>query len=397
MADARSLRIGNVRIVAEDQWFWGEVDVKNGLIADIRSTESNADQTGKQAAADSGVPYVDGKEGWLLPGFIDIHVHGGYGSDFMDASSDAFDVITKYHAANGTTAMLATTVTASHDAIQAVLEATDAYRKRDMPYAELIGVHLEGPFISEKWPGAQNPAFITPPQTDWLKPWAAQWPSLIKMMTLAPERDGALNVIEWLSANGIVPALGHTDASYDDVVTAVQHGLRHAVHTYNAMTGLHHRKPGTLGAVMTEDAISAEIIADGHHAHPAAVKLLSRTKPSDKLVLITDAMSAAGLGDGQYGLGGLEVSVKDGVARLVEGGSLAGSTLTMIEAFRFMLKHTDLSVTEVSRCASGNPAKVLGMENQIGSIAVGKQADLVLTDDTHHIVTTWVKGRSVSQ
>ncbi|MCQ6558540.1 N-acetylglucosamine-6-phosphate deacetylase [Paenibacillus mendelii] len=394
MADSRSWRIGNVRIVAEDQWFWGEVDIENGTIAAIRPTDSHA---GKQAAENSDVSFVDGEGGWLLPGFIDIHVHGGYGSDFMDATSEAFDVITKYHAANGTTSMLATTVTASHDDIQAVLEATAAYRTQNMPYAELVGVHLEGPFISAKWSGAQNPAFISPPQTDWLKPWAAQWPDLIKMMTLAPERDGALDVIKWLSDNGIVAALGHTDASYDDVVNAVQYGLRHAVHTYNAMTGLHHRKPGTLGAVMTEDTISAEIIADGHHAHPAAVKLLSRTKPADKLIMITDAMSAAGLGDGQYDLGGLDVIVKDGVARLREGDSLAGSTLTMIEAFRFMLKHTDLSVTEVSRCASGNPAKLLGLEEQIGSIAVGKQADLVLTDDSHHIRTTFVKGRAISQ
>ncbi|MFD0716485.1 N-acetylglucosamine-6-phosphate deacetylase [Paenibacillus sp. GCM10027626] len=388
MSEARSWRIGNVQIVADQQVVVGEVTVEDGIITAITAAAD-------AAQADDSIPYIDGKGGWLLPGFIDIHVHGGYGHDFMDATAEAYDGITKFHAANGTTTILATTVTASPERIEAVLKAAAAYRAGDMQYAELAGVHLEGPFISEKWPGAQNPAFIVPPQTEWLERWIAEWPALIKIMTLAPEKDGALAVIEWLRQQGIVASLGHTDATYDEVVTAVQHGLCHGVHTYNAMTGLHHRKPGTLGAMMTEDAITAELIADGHHVHPAAIKVLTRTKPADKLVLITDAMSAAGLGDGQYDLGGLAVDVRGGVATLHEGNSLAGSTLTMIEAFRFMLKHTELTVPEVSRLASANPAKVLGLEQQTGSISVGKRADLVWTDDNHQMLATWVKGRTV--
>jgi len=387
--EANNWRIGNVQVVAEGKSFLGEVTVENGLITAITPAGSASVET------QSEIPYIDGAGGWLLPGFIDVHVHGGYGHDFMDATREAYDGITKFHAAHGTTAMLATTVTAPPEHLEAVLAAAAAYQEAGMPYAELVGVHLEGPFISAKWSGAQNPAYIVPPQSEWLQDWVQKWPSLIKLMTLAPEREGAIAVIEWLASNGIVAALGHTDASYDDVVTAVEHGLTHAVHTYNAMTGLHHRNPGTLGAVMTEDRISAEIIADGHHAHPAAVKLLARAKPADKLILITDAMSAAGLGDGLYDLGGLAVDVRSGVARLLEGNSLAGSTLTMIEGFRFMLKHTDLSVAEVSQVASGNPAKQLGLEDQMGSIAVGKLANLVWTDESQQLQATWVRGRTV--
>ncbi|WP_159887484.1 N-acetylglucosamine-6-phosphate deacetylase [Paenibacillus puerhi] len=337
---------------------------------------------------------IDAGGSWLLPGFVDVHIHGGFGSDVMDATKDALDTITRFHNSKGTTTILPTTVTQSREAIEAVLRAVRDYVRDGSPYARVAGVHLEGPFISPKWPGAQNPSYIVNPQLDWLDAWTAEYPGLIKLVTLAPEREGALEAIRRLSEQGIAIAAGHTDATYDQVVEAIAHGLGHAVHTFNAMTGLHHRNPGVVGAVLTEDAINAEVIADGHHVHPAGIKLLTKAKRSDNLLLITDAISAAGLGNGEYDLGGLPVIVKDGVARLKEGNSLAGSTLTMIDALRFMVERIGLSVEEASRLGSRNPAKAIGLFDRIGSLAVGKLADVLLVSADLQIEQVWVEGQA---
>lgn len=382
--------IRNINIVLEDRVVTGSVIVLNGRIERIISHDS----MDKAELAES-LESIDGQGGWLLPGFIDIHVHGGFSADFMDAGRESYDTITRFHASQGTTGMLATTMTASKEAIEAVLQGAAEYRSSEMPFAALYGVHLEGPFISEKWPGAQNPAHIKNPQLDWLKKWNAEWPGLIRLLTLAPEKPGAIETISWLAEQGIITACGHTDALYTEIKTAADAGLSHAVHTYNAMRGLHHREPGTLGAVLTDDRIYAELIADGEHVHTAAIRLLLAAKPADKVILITDAISAAGMPDGDYALGGLAVVVKQGVARLREGNALAGSSLTMIRAFRFMLDHTGLSVPEVSCMASGNAAKQLGISDRTGSITVGKQADLVWTDAKFNVRQTWVQGRSV--
>ncbi|GLX69575.1 N-acetylglucosamine-6-phosphate deacetylase [Paenibacillus glycanilyticus] len=383
----KQMLIRNVKIVLEDTVIEGSVLVKDSIIATI--IEKNEDQ------AIEAEQVVDGEGAWLLPGFIDVHVHGGFGGDFMDANQESYDTITQFHASQGTTGMLATTVTASREAIEAVFQATSSYVQQAMPYAALLGVHLEGPFISPKWMGAQNPAFQTPPRLDWLKDWTTRYPGILKLLTLAPENEGAIDAIKWLSGQNVIVACGHTDATYEVMAQAADAGLTHAVHTYNAMRPLHHREPGTVGAVLTDDRIYAELIADGHHVHPGAIRLLARSKPADKLILITDAMSAAGRPDGLYDLGGLPVTVQGGVARLAEG-NLAGSSLTMINAFRYMLEHSGLSVTDISRYASANPAKQLAMFDRTGSIAVGKQADLVLAaPDFSQVRSTWVNGRQV--
>lgn len=337
--------------------------------------------------------WINAAGGWLLPGFIDIHVHGGFGHDFMDAERDGLDAITRFHASHGTTTMLATTVTASKEAIDLVLQRVAAYRTDEMPYAQLIGVHLEGPFISVKWPGAQNPAFIVPPSPAWLEEWTSRYPGLVRMQTLAPETDGALEYIRALVQHGIVAACGHTDALYAQVEAAVDRGLSHAVHTFNAMRGLHHREPGTVGAVLTDERITAEVIADGHHVHAAGIRLLARAKGDSGLVLITDAIAAAGLGDGDYSLGGLDVVVRSGVARLKQGDSLAGSTLTMDAALRFAVREAGLSVPAASRMASGNPARVLGLSDVTGELAVGKQADVLLLSRELELERVWIRGK----
>lgn len=336
---------------------------------------------------------IQGNDGYIVPGFIDVHVHGGGGEDFMDSSKEVLDTITSYHACQGTTTMLATTMTAPKEWIDKVLHEVNEYRAQPMPYAQLAGVHLEGPFISPKWPGAQNPEHISLPDVNWLISWEKMYPGLIRQVTLAPEREGAHEVIKWLREQHITAALGHTDATYEEVEAAVEVGLHHAVHTFNAMTPLHHRKPGTAGAVLSDRRISAEVIADGIHVHSAAVSLIAQLKSSiHKLVLITDAMSATGLPDGNYTLGDLPVVVKEGVARLEDGITLAGSTLTMIRGFQFLVKEVGLSMVEASQAASHNPASLLGLLDVTGTIEQGKQADILLLDSSLELTEVWIKG-----
>jgi N-acetylglucosamine-6-phosphate deacetylase len=336
---------------------------------------------------------IDAEGSWVLPGFIDVHMHGGYGHDFMDANKSSLDAITRFHGMNGTTCMLATSVTAPKEDISRMVAAANNYINEGMSYAQLLGVHLEGPFISPRWPGAQNPAYIVPPRLEWMEEWVERYPGVIKMLTLAPETEGALEMIEWCTERGIVAACGHTDASYGQLEQAVGRGLRHAVHTFNAMKPLHHREPGTVGAVLSDSRISAEIIADGHHVHPACISLLTKVKTEENLILITDATAPAGMGDGEYDLGGLQVVVRDGIARVKEGGSLAGSTLTMIDAFSYVVRNIGLSVPEASRLASSNPAKLLGIENTTGALRAGLQADILLVDDKLELTKVWVRGQ----
>ncbi|MCD1258854.1 N-acetylglucosamine-6-phosphate deacetylase [Paenibacillus athensensis] len=383
-----SVLIVNANVVTENGVIAdGFVQFANGVIIEAGSRSEAG-----WSAADSEVRVINARGGWVLPGFIDVHVHGGYGADFMEASPQTLDTITRFHAANGTTAMLATTMTAPREELERVLAAVRAYTEQPMPYAQLLGVHLEGPFISPKWPGAQNTQHITLPQLSWLQDWHERYPALVRLLTLAPEREGALELIAWLRDHGIVAACGHTDATYADMQSAVGAGLTHAVHTFNAMKGLHHREPGTVGAVLADQRLSGEVIADGHHVHPAAIRLLTQVKQQRNLLLITDAISAAGLGDGQYELGGLDVTVRAGVARLTEGGSLAGSTLTMIDAFRYMVREVGVSVPQASGYASGNPARLLGIDSRTGSIAAGKQADLLLVSASLELERIWIQG-----
>ncbi len=392
LSNLLELVVFNARIVTDDGV------VENGV---LRAVDGVIEFVGPQESMSAltlspQAQLLNAAGSWLLPGFIDLHVHGGYGADFMDANEAAYDTITRFHAKHGTTAMLATTVTAPHEALENVFAAVADYTSGGaMPYAQLLGMHLEGPFISPKRPGAQNPSYIEAPRRDWLEAWEARYPGLLRLLTLAPEREGALEAIAWLRDRGIVAACGHTDADYAAMQAAVGAGLTHAAHTFNAMKGLHHREPGAVGAVLTDERVSAEVIADGHHVHPAAVRLLTMVKQQRNLLLITDAIAAAGLGDGVYRLGGLDVVVHRGAARLKDGDSLAGSTLTMIEALRFMVKEVGISVSDASRLASGNPAKQLRLDDRLGSIAPGKQADLLLVGSGLELERVWVRGKEL--
>jgi N-acetylglucosamine-6-phosphate deacetylase len=338
---------------------------------------------------------VDGGSGYVVPGFIDLHVHGGQGWDFMYTHQEGLEAITRFHATHGTTRMLATSLTASRKQLDAMVHEIYRFTRSPMPYAQIAGVHLEGPFVSQEWRGAQNPAYIVPPQPEWLKDWMRRFPGLIRMVTLAPEVEGALEFIELLREAQIIPACGHTDSTYAQLSSAADRGLRHAVHTFNAMKPLHHREPGTVGAVLTDRRILAEIIADGHHVHPAAIRLLVQAKGVEGVILVTDAIMAAGMPDGEYDIGGLSVFVSEGVAKLRSNGSLAGSTLTMIDAFRYMIREVGVSIEEAAAMASLNPAHQLGLGNELGSLEAGKRADVLLLDRSLQLQHVWIDGKLV--
>lgn len=365
----------------------GWIRVKDGIIAELGTS-----QEGTQPNP-LNLETIDAEGMWVLPGFIDVHVHGGYGHDFMDSDEDGLNAITKFHASHGTTSILATTLTASREELTGVLERVSRYMSSAMPYSQVIGVHFEGPFINEKWKGAQNPVFIVPPQVEWLEDWVKCYPGILKIQTLAPESEGALDYITRLVENGIVPSCGHTDATYEQIVAAADRGLRHAVHTFNAMSALHHRAPGTVGAVLTDERIVAEVIADGHHVHPAGIKLITSAKGVSGVILITDAMAAAGMPDGDYELGGLPVTMSCGVARLKDTNSLAGSTLTMIQAVRYLVNEVGVSLADASKMASTNPARQLGIDNVTGALEAGKAADFLLLNDSLELQQICIGGR----
>jgi N-acetylglucosamine-6-phosphate deacetylase len=328
----------------------------------------------------------------VLPGLIDVHVHGAVGHDTMDADPAALAAMARFFARHGVTSFLATTMTASRTATHAATAAVAAYLHAPTAAgARVLGVHLEGPFISPRFPGAQLPDAIRAPDVAEFTALVEAGP--VRMITLAPEMRGAEAVIAAARAHGIVAVTGHTAATYDECEAAIRQGVSQATHTYNAMTGLHHRQPGTLGSVLTNDAVFAQLIADNIHVHPAAMQVLARCKGVERTVLITDAMRAAGLPPGRYELGGQAVTLANGACRL-DDGTLAGSVLTLEKGLANFLAATGLTPAQGWPAASRTPAASLGLDD-LGRMAVGRMADLVVVDATLEVVATVVAGQVV--
>ncbi|MCC3146009.1 N-acetylglucosamine-6-phosphate deacetylase [Halanaerobium sp. Z-7514] len=334
----------------------------------------------------SGLKVIDGGGAYLSPGFINIHIHGAGGMDTMEATTKSLNKISQYLIKNGVTAYLPTTMTMELEKIYNALDNIKKYLKNSNSGARVLGVHLEGPFINEAKKGAQSAEYIINPSTELFKDYL----DIIKVMTLAVEKEGALEVIEKIHQRGIISSLGHSDAEYEEVMEAQNHGLSLITHLYNAMSGLHHRQAGIVGAALNSN-ISCEIIADGIHIDPAVIELTAKIKTADQLILVTDAMEASGLDEGEYNLGGQKVSVKNGSARL-EDGTLAGSVLTMDQGVRNMLRFSNLELPEVIRMATYNPARLLNLDYKIGQIKVGLQADFVLLDKDLTVKDVYLKG-----
>jgi N-acetylglucosamine-6-phosphate deacetylase len=336
----------------------------------------------------------------VVPGFVDVHIHGAGGHDVMEATPSALDCITSTVARHGTTSILATTVTAPVDETCKSLEGiaqfirSHEHQENTGLAAEILGIHLEGPFISKTRRGVHPSDSITRPSIEILDKFRAASDGLIRILTVAPEVSGALDLIRAAVTNGIVAAIGHTDADYEQARAAIQAGARHAVHFYNAMRPFSHRDPGVIGAVLTEPDVTAEIIADGIHVAGPAIQVLLGTKGFDTVLLASDGTAATGMPDGHFRLGNFEVTVKDGVCRNSEG-KLAGSTLTLDRALRYIVS-LGVPLIDALRMATILPARRLGLAGKKGIIAIGADADLVVLTPDLRVAGVMTRGAGLA-
>lgn len=334
-------------------------------------------------------------DGVVLPGFIDEHIHGAGGADAMDGTEQALQTISEYVAKEGTTGFLATTMTQSPENIGKALKNVKTVREKgEYKGAEILGVHLEGPFISPKHVGAQPLEYVAKPAPETFDKYNEISGGNIKVVTLAPEVEGGLDLVKHLAKIGVVASIGHTGAKFSDVEAAVAAGATNVTHTYNAQTPLHHREAGVVGAAMLIDELNCEMICDTIHVSVPAIKIFVKNKPHDKFTLITDAMRAKGMPDGLSELGGQQVFVKNGEARLSDG-TLAGSVLKMNVAVKNLVEKVGVSFTDAVDFASANPAKNLGLYDERGSIEVGKRADFAVMDNDYNILCTVIGGKVV--
>ena len=337
--------------------------------------------------------YIDASDGLAVPGFVDIHIHGGDGHDTVDGSYEAIAGISRHLARHGVTSFLPTVVTSPWpqmaQAVRAVKEAMD----RGVPGAVVLGAHVEGPFLSPEHKGAQPPEYIRPPSVEEFDKYLGDYLAYIKVVTLAPEVPGAEELIGYLASKGVVVSAGHSGASYDQMLNAVNLGVRNATHTFNGMKGLHHREPAILGAVLSDDRLFAELIWDNLHVHPGAACVLVKAKGPERVILVSDAMRASGLADGEYDLAGQTVYVRSGTARLADG-TIAGSTITLDQAVRNAAER--FGVRAAVEMATLTPARSIGALDRRGAIEVGLAADLIILDQDLRVRRTFISGREVA-
>ena len=391
----------------------GRVVTPEGVLSPgwIRLAGSRIDAVGPgEPPAPTRLPRTDLGGAWVLPGFVDMHVHGGGGTSFTEGTAEDARRAAEFHRRNGTTTMLASLVTAP----LADLEARAAMLAGLAADGEIAGLHLEGPFLAAARCGAQDPRHMIAPDVAAFASLDAAAAGQLRVITLAPELPGATDLITAAAQAGVIAAVGHTDATADVTAAAVDAGASHATHLFNGMRPLHHREPGPVGALLDRDEVSCEVIADGVHLHDTAIRLVARAAGPGRLVLITDAMAAAGMPDGRYRLGSMWVDVAGGVARLAAGtgpgtdagpgadagprvsGAIAGSTATMASVVRHAVA-AGLPVTDVAAAASTNPARLLGLAGRTGALCPGLDADLVVCDETFGLRAVMRHGEWVTR
>ncbi|MFI8714792.1 N-acetylglucosamine-6-phosphate deacetylase [Brevibacillus brevis] len=375
------------KLVADGQ------ELHNGLVVVGNGTityAGKADEYGK-ALPDH---VVTAEDGWICPGFVDMHMHGIDGYDTMDGTPESLQAISTALARHGVTSFLATTMTAPYAQLEQVLVNIAENSKEGLLGAQAIGIHLEGPWINPRYKGAQKEENIAIPKLDAVQKLYGLSEGLIKVVTIAPEQPEALEAIAWLKERDVIVSAGHTGATFAQATEAVDAGVRHFTHCFNAMTGLHHREPGVVGAAMYHEQLSTELIADGIHVHPAVMKILYRVKTAERLALVSDSMRAAAMGEGTYDLGGQEVHVHDNQAKLADG-TLAGSILTLNRAVGNMVTLSGVSLPDAVEMASLTPASILGFGERKGRLAAGYDADITVLNTQFDVTMTFVAGKEV--
>jgi N-acetylglucosamine-6-phosphate deacetylase len=356
-----------------------------------------------QVKIPQGAAVIDYQDRTVVPGFIDIHIHGAVGYDLMEATPEAVAAVGKYLARHGTTSYAATTVAASLErTLNAAKGLGEIIRASNSSHvvsdkisgAQPVCIHLEGPFLNVKRRGAHPASQIQKPSTELLAKFLDAADGTVRILTLAPELEGALTVLEYARSKGLKVGIGHSNATYEEAMSAIEAGATHAVHCFNAMRPFLHRDAGIIGAVLTDDRVSAELICDGIHVEPTAIRVLVRQKGVERLILVSDSLSGAGMPDGNYRLGNFTVHVAGGVCRTVEG-SLAGSTIMLDAALRNLSAYTGLSYKDCLPSITSNPARILGLETQKGVIAPRADADLAVLDQEFYVTQTYVRGRPV--
>jgi N-acetylglucosamine-6-phosphate deacetylase len=341
---------------------------------------------------EGGHDAVDLGGAWVLPGFVDMHCHGGGGASYTETDPERLASAVVAHRRHGTTTTMASLVSGPIPTLAGQVAAL-----RELVEDGLFtGIHLEGPFISAARCGAHDPNVLMAPDRESVETLLSVGRGAIRMVTLAPELDGGVEAVRRFTDAGVIVAIGHTDATLAQVLPAVDAGATVATHLFNGMRPLHHREPGPIGALLDDERVTVELICDLHHLHPTVVRIAARHAGPNRTVLVTDAMAAAGVGDGVYSVGALRVTVRDGVPTLDGGGSLAASTLTLDAAVRNFVQSCGMTMVEAARAVSGRPAELLGRQDTIGAVAAGAYADLVVLDEGLHTRQVMHRGTWVA-
>jgi N-acetylglucosamine-6-phosphate deacetylase len=339
---------------------------------------------------------LDFESCYIAPGFVDIHIHGGRGHESMDPRG--LGGVSKFLAEGGVTSFLPTTTTAPLEdtlkAIEKIGKRIEQGIKEGTGGATPLGIHMEGPYISLERCGAQNRVHVRLPDIDELEQIYKVSAGWIKIITLAPEVEGALEAVNWLSTRGVLPAAGHTNATFDEMAAGIEAGVRHASHLFNAMKVFHHREPGAAGAALVDDRVTVELIADGAHLHPAILRLAANAKGTCMTALVSDCIAPAGLPEGEYEFGGLKVTVRQGKSHL-KSGRLAGSTIRLCNAVENMVRLASFTVPEAVKMATSSPARIVGISDKKGRLAPGMDADVAVLDRDFSVLLTVVGGNVV--
>lgn len=371
------MRIKNVKVYGEDKRFaQGEVAIADGKFVETSACEGDGE-------------VIDGEGCYMIPGLVDIHFHGCVGADFCDGTPEALEKMAEYEASVGVTSICPASMTLSEEELLKIM--ANAGARVNGSGAKLVGINMEGPFISEARKGAQKADDICLCDVEMFRRLQQAAKGLIKLVDIAPENEGAMEFIDEVK-DEVVVSIAHTTSDYDTTAEALKRGASHVTHLYNAMPSLHHRDPGVIGAARDDQNCHVELICDGVHIHPSTVRATFAMFGAERIILISDSMRATGLTDGQYTLGGQDVFVKGPKATLADG-TIAGSATDLMGCIRVAVQRMEISLEDAVACATINPAKEIGIDDRCGSIAPGKDADFVLLDQDLNVKAVYIDGK----